>query len=543
MLMDFEKLKEAIKSGEVLEIQLHGVEFKEEWRKEHGEKISGIANNEDISLGWVVIGVNDKGEICGYNSAWAQKKEHNISSHIKQYLQPIWAVKDVFSEEINNSHCLFIKISNSQDVVKWNEKAYKRVGTTNRKMTESEILELSLKLPGTDFSKIKYNDGYDSSLVTSFAQKISSSNEDFNIEPGKTTPEFILRKLNIFNTNTTGILFGKFPCRIVNFDKFGDILDQITKEGLYHILSDTFIENIQSRFRREATHIPGSSVVVEEETPYPVKALREVLANAVAHALYQKDQGDIVVETHPNRITVRNNCSKEAKLFVDKWFSRSHKPMNKHLMHTLRFARITDEQGTGKMRVFRLMLESGKREPIIDFKELGDYCRWSITLFNDEKNKKLRSIGSGLQREFQDEDQWRMAMALLLWRDKPWSEIKNYMDEYNIHVATNILKNPHAPVWLIKHEDKLYTKRWAYVRLKGQLSKQFLESEKKVFLNLLKYYSYHYRDGYIYSHEARTIIGLSDHQSEKSQLSALFKEWKEKGIIVKIKKGQWKFIK
>ena len=316
-------------------------------------------------------------------------------------------------------------------------------------------------------------------------------------------------------------------------------MDQITKEGLYHILSDTFIENIQSRFRKKATYIQGVSIVVEEEMPYPVKALREVLANAVAHALYQKNKGDIVVETHPNRITVRNNCSREAKLFVDKWFSRSHKPMNKHLMHTLRFARITDEQGTGKMRVFRLMLESGKREPIIDFQELGDYCQWSITLFNDEKNKELKSIARDLKKEFKNKDQWRMAIALLLWRDKTWKEIINYMDEYNLHIAKQVLDSRYTPV--MNFRGKLYTKRWAEVRLKGQLSKQFLESEKEMFLCLLMNYSLEHNNGHISSQEAREIIGLSDHQSEKSQLSALFKEWKEKEIIEKIKKGQWKF--
>ena len=536
--MDFERLKEAIKSG-TTEAQLLGVEFKENWSKEHGAKISGIANSKNIPVGWVVIGIADTGKICGYDRAGVQKVEQRVSTHVQQYLQPAWAVESILSSEVSGSYCLFIKISNSQDVATWGGKAYKCIGTTNIKMTESEILELSLKLPGTDFSKAKYEDKYDSSLVTLFAQKISNVDSGFNIEADKTTPELILKKLNIFNINTMGILFGKFPFRIVNFDQSGDILDQITKEGLYHILSDGFIENIQSRFRKKATYIQGTSIAVEEEMPYPVKALREVLANAVAHALYQKDKGDIVVETHPNRITVRNNCSKEAKLFVDKWFSRSHKPMNKHLMHTLRTARITDEQGTGKMRVFRLMLESGKREPIIDFQELKDYGRWSITLFNDEKNKELKNIASDLKKEFENEDQWRMAIALLLWRDKEWSEIVNQMDEYNLHIAKLVLGSRHAPVMLLR--GRLYTKRWAIVRLKGQLSKQFLESEKEIFLNLLMGYSLEHNSGHISSQEARDIIGLSDHQSEKSQLSALFKEWRENGIIERIKKGQWKF--
>ena len=154
----------------------------------------------------------------------------------------------------------------------------------------------------------------------------------------------------------------------------------------YSIYFQIRLEEIQSRARKKGTDVQDSNITATEEEPYPLKALREILANAVAHTLYQKHKGDIVVETHPNRITVRNHCTLGARAFIDKWFSRIHQPFNKHLMNTLRIAKITDEQGSGKMRVFRQMLEAGKREPIVEFQELGDYARWSITLFNEEKS-------------------------------------------------------------------------------------------------------------------------------------------------------------
>ena len=360
---------------------------------------------------------------------------------------------------------------------------------------------------------------------------------EFNIDVNTTTPQKILKKLNIIKTNTAGILFGSFSYRIVNFNIDGDILDQSEKQGLYNILSDDFVEQIQSRSRKKGTHVEGSSTTVQEEMPYPVKALREILANAVAHSLYQKNNGDIVVEIHPNKITVRNNCSPEAKLFVNKWLSRIYKPMNKHLMNTLRAARITDEQGTGKMRILRLMLESGKREPIIEFNEYNHYCTWSITLCNDETNKALKSLAEELKDKFTENDQWRMAIALLLWRKRSWKEVKQYLDEYNKDVAEQVLKNEHCPVF--RYQDGFYTKRWAMVRLTGRVTRQFNESEKTIIFKLLRSNTI---NGHISSEQARKIIGLSDHQSEKSQLSALFKEWKQKSRIEKVKKGHWKFL-
>lgn len=537
--MEFEELKNFIAKGST-EVNHFGIEFKRKWQQDCGQDISAIANQENIQTGWLVIGVEDNGTLSGHDEGWIKKTEQDASNHIRQYLEPSWAVKKIFGEIINGAHCLFIEIQNPQDVVTWNGNAYKLIGTTSSKMKEEELLALSLKLPGADFSKNKYEGSYDPSLITAFAQKITKESNDFYIDVNKVSAEDILRKLNIYGTITAGILFGDYKFRLVNFDEHGDILDQSTKTGLFNILSDSFIEQIQSRARKKGTHIEGASTSVQEETPYPVKALREVLANAVAHTLYQKNFGDIVVETHPNRITVRNNCSKEAKLFVDKWLSRIHKPVNKHLMNTLRIARITDEQGTGKIRIFRLMLEFGKREPIIDFQVLGDYCRWSITLFNEEANKELKNIAEEIKGQFENPDQWRLATALLLWRDRSWEEILQYLDEHYKYVAVQVLHNTHSPVLLFN--NKLYTKRWAKNRLSGQVTKQFSEAEKSMFMKILSEYSFENgRNGNIESELARRIIGLSDHQSEKTQLARLFSEWRDKGYIELIKKGNWKF--
>jgi predicted HTH transcriptional regulator len=537
--MEFEALKNFITQGGT-EVGHFGVELKRKWQQSCGEDISAIANQENIPTGWLVIGVEDNGNVSGHDENWLKKTEQDVSNHIRQYLEPSWAVKKIFGEAIKGAHCLFIEIENPQDVVKWNGSAYKLIGTTSSKMKEDEVLALSLKLPGADYSKNKYDGPYDPSLITAFAQKVSKESTDFDIDVNKVSAEDILRKLNIYGTVTAGILFGDYKFRLVNFNEDGDILDQSSKQGLYNILADSFIEHIQSRARRKGTHIEGTSISAQEETPYPVKALREVLANAVAHSLYQKNAGDIVVETHPNRITVRNNCSKDAKIFVDKWLSRIHRPVNKHLMNTLRVARITDEQGTGKIRIFRLMLEAGKREPIIDFQELGNYCRWSITLFNEEANKELKKIAEEIKDQFENSDQWRLATALLIWRDRPWRVIEQYLDEHYKYVAAQVLNNTHSPVLLF--HGRLYTKRWARVRLTGQLTKQFSEAEKAMFLKILSEYAFENgRSGNLESELARRIIGLSDHQSEKTQLARLFSEWRDKGYFEQVKKGHWKF--
>lgn len=524
------------------EVYLQGVEYKESWTTDSGKDISAIANEPTISHGWLVIGVSDNGKLVGRDSKWLKKTELDASGHIRDYLSPSWAIKGIKGHSEGQGSCLIIEIQNEGDIVRWKEKAYKLIGTTSSEMHPAELLERSLQLPGADVSKAKYTDKIDPSLVTEFGKKLlEQSSSDFDFDLSKTSSQTILTKLNIFETNTSGILFGSYPFRLVHFDENGDILDQIQKEGLFRLLSDGFVEEIQSWTRTKGTVIKGLSTVATEEEPYPRKAIREVLGNAVAHALYPKNSGDIVVELHPSRMTVRNNCRKEAKAFTAKWFSRTYFVSNKHLMNTLRVARITDEQGSGKIRVFRHMIEAGKREPVIEFDEFPDYARWSTTLYNDESNAPLQVLADRIKDKFPSPDHRRIATALLLWRKKPWTQIKQYLDNHYLQVAEEVLDSRDSPV--IKVDDFIFTKRWAEIALTGQVSKRFSAGEENEILHFLRIYTLRPpRDGHITAEEARHLMGLSNEKSEMTQLSNLFRKWKVDGHVKMIKKGSWQFL-
>lgn len=539
--LSVEEIRERLVTGFV-EPQLCGVEFKESWGKNSGKDISAIANSPQILRGWLLVGVNDRGELTGRDLEWAKGQEAAISSQVIELLQPTFAVHNIIVLEVKNSYCVAIEIANPGDVVYWGSRAYKLVGTASPEMAVDEILALSLKLPGADFSKGKNQQETDPSLVIAFAQKVNAvANEDFHIDLAQTTPREILAKFNIQETNVAAILFGDFKFRFVHFDEAGDILDQKSIKGLYRLLSDSFVDEIQSWTRRQGTNLRGSTVSATEEVPYPPKALREILANAVAHALYQRDQGDIVVELHPNRITIRNNCSLEAKAFINKWLSRYHKTFHKHLMNTLRVAQITDEQGSGKIRIFKHMLENGKREPLIDFEDLRDYGRWSITLFNEESNAPLKGIFARLLEIYGNQEKARVAQALLLWREKPWSEIQLYLDEGYKHIANEVLNHKDCPV--LQYDDRIYTRRWAKIALEGQVTKEFSEAEKNGALHMLKSLtSQGNRGGFISSEEAKKIMGLSNTKQESGQIGKLFNEWKKRGLVKKIKNGQWQFL-
>ena len=287
--MKLEELRIQLKSGKI-EAQIRGVDFKRSWQQAHGKDISAIANVESLTKGWIVVGVNDDGTPSGHDIKWLKDTEHEVSSHIRQYLEPFWTVKSIVGEPFGEGQILLIEIENPQDVVKWNGKAYYLIGTTNSEMKEDEVMALSLRLPGTDFSKSKYSGICNASLITTFAQKVTIIADDFQIDVNSMSPNNILRKLNIFETNTAGILFGDFPYRVVHFNEDGDILDQKSHKGLYNILSDTFIEELQSRSRKKGTAVQGDSVTAPEELHLSSKGTERNFCQCCSSLALPKEQ-------------------------------------------------------------------------------------------------------------------------------------------------------------------------------------------------------------------------------------------------------------
>ena len=77
----------------------------------------------------------------------------------------------------------------------------------------------------------------------------------------------------------------------------------------------------------------------------------------------------------------------------------------------------------------------------------------------------------------------------------------------------------------------------------GQISKAFTAAEENNLREFLNYYSYRSNsEGNMSSLEARKLIGLSNAEVERAQLSRLFKKWQNDGVVEKIKKGEWRVI-
>ena len=322
-------------------------------------------------------------------------------------------------------------------------------------------------------------------------------------------------------------------------------------------MEDSFIQHIQSWTRTKPLSLIPGSLSVMEEMPYSGPALREVLVNAVAHSAFEKRQGNIKVELYPDRVVVSNHCLPSAEAFINKRFSKDSFSYNPFLMKVLRMAQFSEELGMGKSRIFKYIIEDGKREPLFEYgkvpKGYGDYGVWSVTLYNEKLNDNVLSLLKELKIRYGNKvDKYKLSSALVLWKNKSLEEILSYMDKHHERLTLEILTEDKSPFSVtsetLKSGKKRLTldlKRWGLLRLKGQESKVFSEREENKAKEELRDYAYEKeRQGHITNREARQILGLSDSKSEQVQVSRMFQKWEKENFVERLqKKGLWRVRK
>lgn len=277
--------------------------------------------------------------------------------------------------------------------------------------------------------------------------------------------------------------------------------------------------------------------------PFPTKALREGLANAVAHAAYYDGQGDVIVELFSDRVSISNLCIKESGYFANKWFSRSHKTVNRMLMEALRLAGAVDELGRGKNLIFAESLRNGKNPPTVVLEKGGRYDRWRLYIYGGSQNRVQLRVLQRLREMYQDEQKALIANALVLWSGYPVSNIQKYVDGESSRIFADVLVDMKGPIFYYQKNDQIVLRRWVRVLLgEGKDSKQLSAAEEEDLFDLASKIQTDYHHGYITPKQLRELGAMGDTNSEIVQSSQILKKWMEQGQITKVKKGLYKFV-
>ena len=537
MLKIKEDIISKINERTLLEHQYDNLELKSSWDQDCGKKISAFANKNLKGLSWLCVGINDSGEVCDNKESWAKTTEETISQHINQYLDPQQACQSISCHKLNDKWFIIIQFKNQGAVVYWNKKAYKTSGTTISEMEPEEIMGLTVTLPGlSDYTAQNFLGSFQNDLVKKYALIVSEKRKDSVLKSIKDlSPDQALDRIGIKNKNTCNILFGNCRYRVVYYDKQQNPIKNEAQEGIYQIIHDDFIRHIQE-WSKQQLNI--------RTNPYPDLALREALANAVAHAAYFENNGDIIIEIFPEKISISNLCLRESTYFANKWFSNAHQTINKTLMETLRLSGYVDELGRGKNLIFSESLRYGKKAPQVVIEKSGRYSRWRLILYGGVQDEVQLKLLSQLKERYKDEQKALIANALILWRGQPVANLKSYIEGEAQNLFVEILKDINGPIFYYQEKDTIVLRRWVKVLLgEGKESKQLTAAEEKDTYEFVKKISLDYHHGYVTPKDLRDMADLGNTKSSHVMSSQLLKKWAEEDKLKKIRKGLYQFIK
>lgn len=339
--------------------------------------ISAFSNTEG---GTVYIGVTDAGEVIGVKIG--KRTVENFVNLIKQKTDPQVFPK-ITVKNMSGKNVIIIDVQESRDhLVLASGLPYKRVGKSTVKMSKDEYERLiiakhkdylyfdKLVCKGAKISDISKE------KVVEFVKK-AKQERGLDVDPNVSVTE-ILGQLKLLTkdkklTNGAVLLFGKDTqeyflrpelkaIRFKGYDETGEMIDFKTFTGdaiTLHKNAENFIYE----------HIPMKAWIEKGKTErqekwlYPPDAIREGLANALAHRLYEST-GKVQVRIFDDRMEIWNPGALPPELTFAK-LKRKHDsiPRNPSIAHAFFWIRYAEEVGTGTKKIVQWCKEWGLPEP------------------------------------------------------------------------------------------------------------------------------------------------------------------------------------
>jgi len=283
-----------LKESEKVELKKSTAELKQAL-----EDLCAFANSGE---GIIYFGISDDGKVIGQqiSDSTLKKVSTTILSLIEPRLYP-----NVYVEKISSKEVLIVEVKNSPEKPYFYKgKAYKRAGTSNAYLSRYEVEKYLYERenPAYRFDKTvleEYKGGIANQTLKWFLKKAElERNLPINVNEDKTVT---LNKLGLFTQNRFNfaglVTFGKdvhryFPdvmlkCALFEGrDKTGRILDHLEiKDNIFKQID--YAERFILRNIRKSAWINPRTGRREERYELPFLAIREAIANAVAHRDYR----------------------------------------------------------------------------------------------------------------------------------------------------------------------------------------------------------------------------------------------------------------
>jgi ATP-dependent DNA helicase RecG len=351
------------------------LEFKKsvgEW-KEIVETISAFANTEG---GQILVGISKSAKSFGVEigKGTIERLTNQISLNIDPKIHPRITV-----EKIGKKQIIVIEVRESSDhLVLAFGRPFKRVGKSTLKMSKNEYERLILEKHKDKFHfdtqihpKASIKD-IDKEKLRWFLRK-AKAERNFDIDP-ETSINEALSRLNLMQNkkpvNTAILLFGKnlqkyFPQIKIRAARFKgaeglDYIDMKVLEGTIPELREKAMKFIMEHTKHGVFFDANRRY---DKWEYPLRALEELLNNALAHREYSST-AEIQLSIYDDRIEVWNP-GELLKPLTTEDLKRKHKsiPRNKTLADKLFLIKYIEQWGKGTNRVIEEMQENNLPDP------------------------------------------------------------------------------------------------------------------------------------------------------------------------------------
>ena len=356
-----------------------------EWKQslsEINEIIETVAAFSNTKGGKVFVGVSNSGQITGIQigKGAIENLANQIAQHTDPKIHPHISVRKIGGKEI-----IVIHVRRSYDKLTLAfSRPYIRVGKATMKMSKDEYERLILEKHKDKFqfdSQICKNASLkdiDKAKVQWFLGKARET-RGFDI-PAKVSIKEALERLDVLHknklTNTAVLLFSKNPqrffaqttirCGRLKGVSGGNFIDM-------KVIGGTIPEQRENALKFIVEHIKHAVYFDAnrryDKWEYPLRALEEVIANALAHRDYFSN-ADVQLSIYDDRIEIWNP-GELPKPLTPEDLKRKHKsfPRNKQLASRLFLIKHIEQWGMGTNRVVEDMKEYNLPEP--DFHNLS----------------------------------------------------------------------------------------------------------------------------------------------------------------------------
>lgn len=330
-----------------------------------GEIFVGIEENKDGSVK-KVVGIVIKG-----------REIETLTNEIKQNTDPT-IFPSVNLEKMEGKEVLSIKVEESPfKPVFAKDHAFKRVGKTNRRLTVQEIMRMAKNSVSHNITELPCKKAtlkdIDGEKVKFFLRK-AKVERNFDADPNAPVKEN-LERLELMEDskllNAAILMFGKNPqrfflqarmrcARFKGIDS-NDYIDMKVFDGTIQELREKAMKFVMQHTKHGVFFDANRRF---DKWEYPLRALEEAFANALAHRTYDTPS-EIQVSIYDDRIEVWNPGELPHPLLLSD-LKKEHRsvPRNRMVAELLFLVRFIEKWGRGTNRILEEMEEHGLEEPV-----------------------------------------------------------------------------------------------------------------------------------------------------------------------------------